>query len=502
MRIRRPGEGRIEEAAYRDPAVAEYRGNPLIEALPPIHSEDEARAALASYPVYDPHLRSDPKHLRFHHIQSTLSLFVVLPMHMELERRFSICIRQGLISRNPTGADWWRGVHERADAFAGAHSYRSWSRAVGFGLLGISGMGKSVSTEAVLDLYPQVILHKDVGSELSLAQIVWLKLECPHDGSIKGLCLDFFASIDRLLGTEYARTYGGVRRTVDDMKPGMALVASAHALGVLVIDEIQRLSPFKSGGPTRMIDFLVQLINTIGVPIVLIGTPKARSIFEREFRIIRRASGQGDLIWDRMHEDATWRFFLEFLWRYQYTKTDSQLTDEMSQTLYYETQGIVDLGVKLYLLAQVRAILSGKERITPAIVKSAARDHLRLAQPVLKALRSGKAAEIAPYDDIDALDFDRAFANESESARTVTAAATSVSDSVEQPPEEKAEPEKGPTQPKPRKRVGVAKKARKAPEDLREIVEAGASKGRASYESLRLAGYLRPADEFLGVSKS
>lgn len=498
MRIRRPGDGRIEEASYRDPLVPEYRGNPLIEALPPILSETEARDALANYPAYDPSLRKDPNHLRFHHIQSTLSLFVVLPPHMELERRFSICIRQGLIARNPAGAEWWRGVHERADAFAGGQRPRSWSRAVGFGLLGISGMGKSVSTEAVLDQYPQVILHKDVGSELSLAQVVWLKLECPHDGSIKGMSLDFFSSVDRILGTDYARTYGGVRRTIDDMKPGMALVASAHALGVLVIDEIQRLSPFKSGGATRLIDYLVQLINTIGVPIVLIGTPKARSIFEQEFRIIRRASGQGDLVWDRMKEDSTWRFFLEFIFRYQYTQHDSPLTDEVSQTLYYETQGIVDLAVKLYLLAQVRAILSGKERVTPAVIKSAARDHLRLAQPVLKALRSGEPGEIARYDDIDPLDFDQAFAHEVDTAHAVEAAPMLE---VVESSEEQANPATPRTdKPKATKPSTAAKPSAcpASPNDIRELVAAGARNGHAAYDSLMRAGLVRPAADFLG----
>jgi hypothetical protein len=245
-----------------------------------------------------------------------------------------------------------------------------------------------------------------------------------------------------------------------------------------------------------MIDFLVELINTIGVPVVLIGTPKARSIFEQEFRIIRRASGQGDLIWDRMVNDATWRFFLDFLWRYQYTKLESPLTDEISEALYYETQGIVDLAVKLYLLAQVRAILSGKERVTAAIVKSAARDHLRLAQPVLKALRSGKPAEIARYDDIDALDFGQAFAQETESARSVTVA-TAGSMQVDEAPKPRAMQATGsPAKPKAAKQAATAT-AERSPNDLRVIVNGGAAKGKAAYEALLASGCIRPATEFL-----
>jgi hypothetical protein len=47
------GKGAVESASYRDPLISSYRGNPLIEALPPILSEEEAMALLAHYPSYD-----------------------------------------------------------------------------------------------------------------------------------------------------------------------------------------------------------------------------------------------------------------------------------------------------------------------------------------------------------------------------------------------------------------------------------------------------------------
>jgi hypothetical protein len=360
-------------------------------------------------------------------------------------------------------------------------------------------MGKSRSTEAVLDLYPQVILHGRVGSELALAQVVWLKLECPHDGSVKGLCVDFFAQMDRLLGTDYDRSFGGVRRTVDELKPAMAHVASTHALGVLVIDEIQRLSPFKSGGPTRVIDFLVEMINRIGVPIVLIGTPKAREVLEREFRIIRRASGQGDLVWDRLREDEHWKTLVRFLWKYQYTREESRLSEEIAHALYHETQGIIDLAVKVHLLAQARAILSGCERVTATIVHSAAKDYLKMARPALAALRMCDARAVARFEDVDLPDVSEALVREQHQARV-----------VELP---LARRDQGPAELKPQaaprvkaagrkpKKQARAKQSRRAPaehaSDLRAIVAAGLRVKKAPYTALAEAGAMRPAGEFL-----
>ena len=58
-----------------------------------------------------------------------------------------------------------------------------------FTLMGFSGIGKSTAIEKILLLYPQVLLHENPVNRL---QVVWLKLNCPHDGSLKTLCMDFF----------------------------------------------------------------------------------------------------------------------------------------------------------------------------------------------------------------------------------------------------------------------------------------------------------------------
>ncbi len=79
------------------------------------------------------------------------------------------------------------------------------------------------------------------------------------------------------------------------MMPRMAQLAMNHSLGLLVIDEIQHLSLAKSGGSEKMLNFFVNLVNTIGVPVVLIGTMKALSVLQSEFRQARRGSGQGDM---------------------------------------------------------------------------------------------------------------------------------------------------------------------------------------------------------------
>lgn len=97
-------------------------------------------------------------------------------------------------------------------------------------------------------------------------------------------------------------------------------------LGVLVIDEIQRLLDANKGGANKMINAFVQLVNTIGVPVVTVGTFKALSLLGKEFAIARRSSGQGDMIWSNFLKNEDWDDFIESLWEYQWTSIETPLT--------------------------------------------------------------------------------------------------------------------------------------------------------------------------------
>ena len=131
-------------------------------------------------------------------------------------------------------------------------------------------------------------------------------------------------------------------------------------------------------------------------------------------------------MWDRMEEgkwvedsaDKTkpkqnpgvWQFLLESLWTYQYTHVVCPLTEELAHVLYEETQGITDFAAKIYMLAQIRAIVTAStpdaEVITPDIIRSVARDSLKQAQPVLAALRRGDTDYLSTVPDINPIAID------------------------------------------------------------------------------------------------
>lgn len=398
--------GNKVNAQYKSSEDEFYRHNPFIEALSGYLEDRVVIKRLKREPVYSEAERLlSPLH-RIHAVQKIASFVQPLPWHIELEQAFSRMIRNSYLSRNPISAEWIKQMRAGfPDLDWGSESEQYMpiirSNAAGFVVMGTSGVGKTTAIESILSLYNQVIVHTEYnGHSLDRVQLVWLKLDCPFDGSLKGLCLNFFQAIDQVLGTRYYHKFGNSRRTVDELLPNMASLAGTLGLGVLVIDEIQRINEAKSGGASRMLNFFVQLSNTVGIPVILMGTFKALHFINRELAQARRSAGQGDFIWSNLAKNEVWDFFVQKLWKYQWTSTVTPLTPELSRTLYDESQGIVDIAVKLYMLAQWNVIGQEDERISSKLIRDVAKESLKLAKPILDALRTKDIDKLRQISDV------------------------------------------------------------------------------------------------------
>lgn len=393
-------------ARYIDQKLPEYNANPLIQALPPIFSAEEFIDQVTRTRDFDEQERELEAHYRFHCIERLSRYFDPQNKTVELQKVICALIMTGYLARNilkPEYASRSRQIYN-AIKDGGGKNLENYvnlpTSASGLTLIGPSGMGKTTNFQNILNLYPQVILHP----EYSVYQIVWLKVDCPHAGSLKGLCTDIFLAVDRLLGTNYFKKFGSSRNSEDYMLAQVAQIAHTHHLGVLVIDEMQNLVTARRSS-SDMLNFLVKMDNTVGIPVIRVGTNEAFPILQGNFRNARRGTGEGSVIWDRMVNDDEWYFFMEGMWEYQWTKTPVPFSDEINEVFYDESQGIIDIAVKLYKMVQWRAIsIGGKEIITIDLMRQAAKDGLYLVKPMLDAIRSGDKDWISKYKDIAPLD--------------------------------------------------------------------------------------------------
>ncbi len=84
----------------------------------------------------------------------------------------------------------------------------------------------------------------------------------------------------------------------------------------------------------------------------------------------------------------------------QWFKTVSPLTDELNNLFWAKSQGIVSVATLLFYLCQVRAVISGKDAITPKLINDVYNEELRTIHPMIEALKSGREDEINQYQDL------------------------------------------------------------------------------------------------------
>jgi hypothetical protein len=523
--------GRVVRAAYREPEIDNYAGNPCQEALPPHLTTEQAILRLKHYPEFRESYRNEPDELRYQLIQNSMRFFTPLDIHLDLYRRFSNLIRVGYLSRNPFSTASQKKKVSKLNTF---DQYEDQydptqdeisSTAAGFHLAGISGIGKSFSLSRILNLFPQVIHHNSYrGRDFTHSQLVWLKIDCPFDGNPRGLCISFFKTVDAILGTTYKQNYVRDRRLQDELLSDMVTVASNHYVGVLVIDEIQRLSLAKSGGAKRLLNFFVQLVNDIGIPVVLVGTYKALEVLSIEFSYMRRGTGQGDLIWDRMENNKQWQVFVRSLFKAQYTRKSFSANDRvplskgekqrgkqpqtLSDVLYEETQGITDLAVKVYMFAQERAIESGDEIVNAQIIRSVAKDKLCMLRDILKALKYGDKRALYRFEDVYPVAFkDYLITLPDQSKAEIEVAGTFGSQPEVQAALEEssnASVGNGSSKKPTRSKTSISSTKREQRKPRRErgllpqlTADLNKSKPKAFYTVLKEAGYIKSSSEYL-----
>lgn len=398
-------------AVYTTPCLPEYEGNPFIEALPPLLEPTELYKKLYSPINYNDEERKLSKSKRIQILNRLKHFFIPNNLHVELYNKVYMALTSGYEEKNPFNPENVRKkcnirrkyfnydvdisdfyVDEEIDDNEGTTSN-------GLCIFGTSGVGKTVSTNKILSLFPQFIQHTEYkGNSLIDNQIVHIKIECPTDGTIKSLCNALFNKLDEIIdNAQYFKNFGGDRRGT--MVQNMPNAAINENIGIIVIDEIQHLARTKLKAE-ELLDFLVEIINTIQVPILVIGTNKAYGLLQNNLRGPRRIGGSGFMSWDRIIDKNEWRTFMTALWQYQWTQEKVPISDKLIDLFYQHSQGIIDFAVKLFTFTQANAIYNGHEKIDAYTINETAKKDLALTKKMREAIKSGDPKLMALYEDI------------------------------------------------------------------------------------------------------
>ncbi len=395
-------------ARYGKEIGSQPGNNPLVLALPAIKSDVDWTRQLTTLPDYDEEHLKDAPHVRAYHVVALKDFFVVGERALRLARQVDVLIRSGYAKRNPIGGDHFREL-QRAYACAQTAKagraqktvFSTPSSILTSSLVGVSGMGKSTTMEAILASYPQYLIHEKLG----IHQVVWLKVDCPKDGNVKELAFNILRAFDAVLGTSHTpRSAKNV--TVDDLMARVMQLARVHCLGLLVVDELQNVSVRKSGGREELLNWFQELVNELKLPVFILGTFKARDVWQLDVRHTRRAGVMGSATWRPLDRGPEFELLIEQLWGYQWLREPGELTEEFRAMVYEETQGIVAFIVDMFLVCQLHALGQGKETLSAKMFHEVARRDFEILQPLLSALRSGQPIRMQKFPDLGSYDVD------------------------------------------------------------------------------------------------
>jgi len=239
-------------------------------------------------------------------------------------------------------------------------------------ILGVPGVGKSSTIQRCLELAPQVIEHTEfIGQPFFCKQVLYLRVQCPSDCSVKTLVMNLVSALDAAIGTNYLQRLSSLRSAaVSALATQVKILCMTHHVGLLIVDEVQNAveTARKTRQTKPLMKFFVELSNDTATGIYFVGTPAAEEFFVSGEHLKRRTRGLRLL---PLRPDGTYRAFLKAIWPYQYTAQAAPLTDKLANKLYDASGGIPAYIIKIFQEAQVQALLQSSSQISEKIMQQA-----------------------------------------------------------------------------------------------------------------------------------
>lgn len=403
----------ITKAIYTKTQIEEYDNNIFTAALGHnITDTQKTLEKLVQYPKVSSHELKLPSHKRKHLVFRLRNYFLPFGWNIQLDEMISYLIMNAYVASNPETGMYQAQLHngyariEANDIGAQVNNHIN-STASFHSLFGFSGCGKSKSIERSLSCYPQAIEHE----KHNIIQIPYLKLNCPINGDLNDLCDSFFNGVDEILNSKYQELHSRKKSGISTKIAKMGQIAKLHAIGLLVIDEIQNLNESKSGGAKKMQNFFVEMVNNIGVSVLQVGTFRAKNLFRHSFSAARRSTINGSSSWERMKNDENWKILMDNVSPFQWLRNAKNINNELADHFYDLTQGIVAVFISLYALSQLRAIDTGKEQITKKLLSKVYKDSFGPIHEMLSAIKSNDIEKLSEYDDVISLEVEKIMLN-------------------------------------------------------------------------------------------
>lgn len=382
--------------------------NPFLEELDAVLTDPHLEERLQFSPLDGMDIKRMSKEAR-HDLLDRMQheLFVPSLTAIDITSRLYRMIRKGYLSRDPTRVQT-RATSMVISRLAGAEMRNvPWlpNFAHGMRVVGITGLGKTYEARRAIEQLPHRIEHGrcEVADWTHFYQAPYLYVGMSHDGSLGGLLLQILVALDAAIYTDYSSQHRITSLSNEKLAVQVGIILANHAVGVLIIDEIQ-LSNFNDGARgTLARTFFLRLLN-FGIPILLIGNPLGMQVLNSFSQDVRRLGSSGTV---EMHPiEVNHPNYVKVLapafWSYNVLPSPPSIQDPLGDILFRYCGGIRDYACRVLCAAQRIALDLDETSIS--------QEHLDLAfngpdfsdedRAIVHAFNTKDAELLSPFEDI------------------------------------------------------------------------------------------------------
>jgi hypothetical protein len=398
-------------AEYTAQRISRYKDNPLIEVLGSVLEIDDIVNLLmgntdGGKPMsFDPSILKEGVFTRLAELDSLQHFYFPQTHQIELVSLVDRVLRNGYLGRIPNTVSHF-SIFANIDDLSKVSNIEQLEKLsledlmanqLCDTLIGYSGAGKTATLKRIERHFGSPRFHPKYG----IYQIPCILVEAAA-GGLAGVLTSIIDAIDKKLPWfNYRKDYLEKSRkpSVIDLLCIVARLCTIHCVGILIIEEIQKLDQ-KNLNDQALLNQILTLANIARVPILLVGTNKAASQLWKDGALARRSCGIAP--WERLalpDNGEEVKNLLEALLKFQYLPERIEYSPELAVHLINLTQGIVGSLIDIYRYGQEVAIKAGADRLTDDHFTTAYVKHLHPMHKVFDALRSGDYSVMATEPD-------------------------------------------------------------------------------------------------------